>query len=150
MIKIKKILFVCAGNTCRSPMAEGIFNARASERGLDARAKSCGLYMFGHLPASQFAIKAAKRYGADLSKHRSMMFTEELFLEADFVLCMTRAHMEHLCERYPQYEDRVFMLDNTDIADPFGGDLDDYLHAAEQIASAVDRIVGRLKTRESP
>ena len=73
---MKKILFVCTGNTCRSPMAEGIFNSLAKEYHVDAVAESAGFDTEDGLPASENAIKACSEIGVDISNHKSKKFDE--------------------------------------------------------------------------
>jgi len=68
---MKQALFVCTGNTCRSPMAEGICRALAEEKGWSIQAVSCGLAAFPGDPAAPYAVEAARKYGADLTMHRS-------------------------------------------------------------------------------
>ena len=68
---MKKILFVCTGNTCRSPMAAVIFNQLAAQSGLDYVAESAGVAAVGDRPASENAVKAVAEIGLDLSAHRT-------------------------------------------------------------------------------
>ena len=68
---MKKLLFVCTGNTCRSPMAEVIFNSLAEQKGLDWRAESAGVAAVAERPASQNAIQAVAEIGLDLNMHRT-------------------------------------------------------------------------------
>jgi protein-tyrosine phosphatase len=72
---MSKIVFVCSGNTCRSPMAEGIFNALSKQKGAGHFSLSCGLSAMHGMPASYNAVAAAAEYGADISGHLSRPVT---------------------------------------------------------------------------
>ena len=140
---MRKIVFVCTGNTCRSPMAEGLFNALAAESGLDVRAESCGLSVSTQKHASDNAIEAAARLGADISAHVPRQISGEILENAEGIYCMTgtqAAMLDRLGLPMP-----VEMLDKRDIIDPFGGDIFDYMAAAEQIRAAVAALTERLK-----
>ena len=139
-----KIIFICTGNTCRSPMAEGLFRARGGEEKTGLTAASAGLFTQDGMPASENAVTAAKELGADLSPHRSRMLTPEMAKNARYLVCMTGAHYDRLCEQYPDCTDKVFTLTQRDISDPFGGDLETYRRAAAEIDAGVRSIIERL------
>lgn len=139
-----KIVFLCTGNTCRSPMAEGFFKALGGEEKTGLQAESAGLYTTDGLPASENAIIAAKEHGADISGHHSRQLTDEIVGGAKYLVCMTGAHYDRLVAAFPQAEDRIFMLAGKDISDPFGGDLEIYRHAAEEIYNGVSALIARL------
>ena len=86
-----KIVFICTGNTCRSPMAEGFFRALGGEEKTGLAALSAGMYTSDGLPASGNAVTAAAELGADITSHRSRMLTPELAREAKYLVCMTGA-----------------------------------------------------------
>lgn len=89
---MKNVLFICSGNTCRSPMAEGICNVLAARKGLAVSASSCGVAALEGRPATEEAIEAAAEYGADLSGHSARTVTPELCAGADVIVCMTEGH----------------------------------------------------------
>lgn len=142
---MEQIIFVCTGNTCRSPMCAGFFRARGGEKRLGVQASSAGLFTTDGLPASKNAVIAAGELGADISAHRSRQLTAEMLDKVKYLVCMTGAHYDRLVEQYPQYEDKIFTLASTDISDPFGGDLTVYRHAARQIDEAVARLIDGLE-----
>lgn len=139
-----KLIFLCTGNTCRSPMAEGFFRALGGEEKTGLSADSAGLYTSDGLPASENAVTAAGELGADISAHRSKVLTPELAREAKYLVCMTGSQYDNLCAALPDCADKVFTLAPGDISDPFGGDLETYRRAASEIKAAVESIIGRL------
>lgn len=138
------IIFICTGNTCRSPMAEGLFRAHGGEEQTGLAATSAGLFTQDGLPASENAVAAAGELGADISAHRSRMLTPEMAKNARYLVCMTGALYDRLCELYPDCADKVFTLLPADVSDPFGGDLETYRRAAAEIDQGVRSIIGRL------
>ena len=138
------IIFICTGNTCRSPMAAGLFRAHGGEEQTGLVAASAGLFTQDGLPASENAVAAAKELGADISAHRSRMLTHEMAQSARYLVCMTGAHYDRVCELFPDCADKVFTLTQRDVSDPFGGDLDTYRRAASEIDEGVRSIIGRL------
>ena len=139
-----KIIFICTGNTCRSPMAEGLFRVHGGEDKTGLTAASAGLFTQDGMPASQNAVAAAAELGADITAHRSRMLTPELARDARYLVCMTGAHYDRLCELFPDCADKVFTLLPEDISDPFGGDLETYRRAAAEIDKGVRSIIERL------
>ena len=123
---MEQIIFICTGNTCRSPMAEGLFRAHNGEEKTGLTAASAGLYTENGLPASANAVAAAGERGADISAHRSQQLTAEMAENAKYLVCMTGAHYDRLCELFPDCADKIFTLLPEDISDPFGGDLATY------------------------
>ena len=143
-----KVLFVCTGNTCRSPMAEAFFNLIAQERGLPMRAVSAGLSVSAD-KVSKYAIKAAAEYGVDLSPHRPRPVMDELINEVDLILTMTEHHKVRICERFPSAQSKTetllsFVGEQGDIDDPFGGSLEEYRECARRLWEAANRVVAHL------
>jgi protein-tyrosine-phosphatase/tRNA A37 threonylcarbamoyladenosine synthetase subunit TsaC/SUA5/YrdC len=146
------VLFVCTGNTCRSPMAEAIFRRLAAERlGCEPEdierhgviVASAGLAAWAGGPASAGAVEAAAELGGELRGHGSQPLSESLVQQADVILTMTAAHRAALLAQYPEAGGRVVMLspDRRDVIDPIGGSLETYRSCARQIqAHLLDRI----------
>lgn len=141
---MKKVLFVCTGNTCRSPMAEYIFNMKARNARLDWKAESAGVSVFMPMSASHNAVIAIEKRGGDMSNHVSKSVTEEMMKSSEAILCMTSAHAKLLLERFPNYSDKIGLLAREDISDPFGGNEDDYERTAQEIEAAVDILLKQI------
>ena len=135
------VLFVCTGNTCRSPMAACLFNARAKERGLPYRAESAGLMASEGSPASDGAYLAMRSRGLSLNQHASRSVTAALIADARLVVCLTEQHAETLRQRFPQANVRAFQ---PSIPDPFGGSAAVYERAAQAIDAQIDALLNTL------
>lgn len=151
---IKKIVFVCTGNTCRSPMAEGLFNFYAEEEGLECRAESAGLFASAGSKPSENAVAVAAEDGIDISEHRSVRFTEETIRSADLILTMSKSHKQTLEQAYPSADDKVYTLPEyignstfTDVFDPFGGDMQVYRTCFGVLKLFVKSLVEKMITQ---
>jgi protein-tyrosine phosphatase len=145
-------LFVCTGNTCRSPMAEALFRRLLSERqhcsddelvDRGFMVSSAGVAAGVGQPASDESIEQMRLRGIDLRGHESQPLTAELLTQADRVFTMTRGHRELVVRQFPQLAERVELLarDGGDVVDPIGGGPEDYRRCAEQIESHLHRIL---------
>lgn len=144
-LAIKSVLFVCSGNTCRSPMAEALLAAKMPHLAVS----SAGLTTVPGLPASIGAIDAMDAYGLNLDYHRSRQLSSYLLADADLVLCMGQSHKQTIVSALPELAGKVFTLgefagDEQDIADPFGGDAEEYAACAAQIAALVEKAAQRI------
>jgi len=148
------VLFVCTGNTCRSPMAETIFRLLVAER-LGCRpdeierhgvvVASAGIAAWGGGKASTGAIEAMREAGGDLSGHASQPVTENLIRQADVIWTMTASHRAALLAQFPEAGGRVALLspDRIDVIDPIGGTLETYRKCAADIRK---HLAGRVDT----
>lgn len=138
---MKKIVFVCSGNTCRSPMAEGICTHLAAQKGLDIKALSCGLAASEGDGASQNAILALKElYNIDISSHRSKSANIDDLSDADIIFTVGKRHADFLCSYFPQFKEKVRVF-SPEISDPFMQSLEVYKSCAEQIYSQIKKFL---------
>lgn len=139
-----RVLFVCTGNTCRSPMAAALLrDLLCRERGReDVSVASAGLYASEGAPITPLAAEALAAYGVENTPqneyraHRARMINEQMMEEADEVVAISGAHAMELLMRYPAQAARITTLP-LDIPDPFGGDGTVYRECLDMLAYAI-------------
>ncbi len=134
----RRVLFVCTGNTCRSPMAATILSHKAAqETPCRFVAESGGLFAAEGEPMTPHAVHALAALGIEPPAHRARNVTEELVNAADVVVGLTASHAMQLTMRYPHAATKIVTLP-MDIADPFGGDAEVYAFCAEQLSFGIE------------
>ena len=152
---MKKVLFICTGNVCRSPMAEGLLRSMADGRA-HIEVASAGLGAGRGQPPSLHAIDALRAEGIDISGIRSQPVSADLLEDADFIFTMTRDHLDMLLLLYPEMAPKARLLrfedaakgGRADVTDPIGGTRDTYEACKEDIKRALPRIFAIVTGQE--
>ena len=128
----RHVLFVCTGNTCRSPMAAALLNAEAAARTAHIKASSAGLFANDGAPMSDGARRALSALDVMPPTHAAQNVSEELVKKADVIVAMTAGHAMQLLMRHPDAATRIVTF-SEEISDPFGGDDACYLRCVKQL-----------------
>ncbi len=150
------VLFVCTGNTCRSPMAEALMRGHLAAKlkcGLDELEQrgvlvaSAGVAAAPGCAPTAEAVEAMRDEGLDLSRHESQPLTEQLVRHADRILTMTSSQRQMVIDRWPEAAGRTFLLmpGGVDIVDPIGQAVGAYRHCAGQIKTGIEHHAGQLQ-----
>ncbi len=147
----KRVLFVCTGNTCRSPMAEGLFNSLAKKQKIDWLAESAGLFVLPGAQVSDNSVKAMQSIGIDISGHKPVQLTADLIKRADLILTMSVSHKQAIASLGTEFTNKTYTLteyagSEGDIADPYGGSYEQYYECMLEIKRCAVKAVERCKT----
>jgi glycine hydroxymethyltransferase len=146
---MKRILFICTGNVCRSPMADGLLKHMLRGRN-DIQVVSAGLGALDGSTATEVAIEVMAESGVDISSHVSQPLNGDLVRQADFIFTMTRQQQDMIQTLYPAAAEKTFLVrefeeagptENKDIADPIGQSIEVYRRTRDQIRDALPSLI---------
>jgi protein-tyrosine-phosphatase len=148
---VKQILFVCSGNTCRSPLAEALARQLLPGRaGLDVEVASAGTSALDGGPASGFSIEVAEAHGLDLSQHRSRILDRAMVRDADLIVTMGVRHRDTVGALDPDALEYTYLLTNFsdhwhgEVPDPIGSGREVYERTYLIIRDCIESMAGRL------
>ena len=149
-----KFLFVCTGNTCRSPIAVGILRKYLAKKlkceidqldKIGYKVTSAGIMDMAGLPATAEAIATCDAKGIDIKAHKSQTLSQQLIEESDFIYAMGRVHCERIVNLCPTLANKCMLLaENEEIPDPIGQPQEFYNNCAEMIEKAVKKRISEL------
>ncbi len=149
---VKTILFVCTGNICRSPMAEGLFRQMVKDR-TDIQVGSAGVATGYGQPPSYHSVEVLRPWGIDISRYRSQPLTEDLVEKSDFIFVMTQGHLDTIQMLFPGAAEKTFLLRefdkkssrlslaSLDVPDPIGLGIDAYFKSRDLIREALPSVL---------
>ncbi|MCT4597584.1 MAG: low molecular weight protein arginine phosphatase [Vallitalea sp.] len=150
---MKKIIFVCTGNTCRSPIAEVIANKIFYEKSIDIEVASRGIHVSYPSQASEYSIMLMKKQYPNIIEHISRAFRVDEVDTETLVLTMTIRHKEYLHMLYPNISNNIYTLKefidlSGDIVDPYGGTLEMYNECANEISYLINELTKKIINTE--
>lgn len=149
---MKKIMFICTGNICRSAMADGLMRKLVKIKNKDVEVYSCGIFAEDGDKPTFNAIEAIKEYGVDLKNHRATNIRNSKIEDMDIILCATVSHKNNVKAMYPELRDKIFTMkeyagfdeNDLDIPDPWGYDIKTYRFCASTINSCLEKIIEKI------
>lgn len=143
-----KLLFICTGNTCRSPMAEGIMKSIVNDKNLSIDVYSAGISAIEGDKVSSNAVIVLREMGIDISSHKAKQVTKKMLDESDIVLTMTRQHKEILLRSTKGLESKIYTFKefanngiSSDILDPYGGNYNIYKQCSKEIKHEALKVI---------
>jgi len=148
----KTILFVCTGNSCRSPMAEGLLKKMLKEKGEEGiKVLSAGIKHSPFKNPTREAVEAMKNFNLNISAYQNTPLSKGIIEEASLILVMSEGHRRFILDIEPGAEEKVFLLkefagyqENLNIRDPFGLPYRVYQKVAEEIKEALERALPKI------
>lgn len=147
----RRVVLVCTGNTCRSPLAEALLRAALAARGVEGvEVLSAGTGAWEGAPATESAYLVGLEKGLDLSEHRARLLTADLATASDLVLTMARHHRARVLELAPSARVHLFAEyaaasgAAAEVSDPYGADLDTYRRTRDQLAGLAEAVADRV------
>ena len=137
---IERVLVICIGNICRSPIAEGLL--KRAWPGKTVVSAGVGA-LVGH-PAAPFSVELALEHGIDITQHRAQALTAKMVSDAELILTMDLMQKRHIELKYPTARGKVFRLGASDIADPYRQSMDVFRHTYSLLAHSVDALTARV------
>lgn len=152
---MKKIMFICTGNVCRSPMAKYYFNKVIETKKLQDKyiGTSCGIYSVKGEHATDNAIEAMKDYDVDMTSHKATRIQDSQIMSCDLIITLTIYHKNVVVKMYPELAEKVYTLkeyvnpkvEYKDIDDPWGLDINTYKFCAKEITENIDKMIEKLE-----
>lgn len=155
-LKVRRLLVVCTGNSCRSVMAKGLLKKRLQEKDRkDILVMSAGIIALPGFKPTQETIHVMAQHGIDVASHLTQRLTNEMVEDADLVLVMEQLHKQEILRRIPHAKKKVFLLrefadtapessENIDIADPIAKPMEVYESCFRLIQESVEKVIQKL------